>query len=164
MSDGLDGLAAGLSAIAFASLALALYARMSAASVAAGAPPSVAVATLSVAAAAASVGFLAYNRHPAQVFMGNVASMALGAGLAVLAIVAGVWWLLPILGAVFLSEVISVIVQVGFFRFSGGRRVFRMAPFHHHFELGGWPETAVVRRFWLFGVLAGLASIAIAAI
>jgi phospho-N-acetylmuramoyl-pentapeptide-transferase len=114
--------------------------------------------------AAACLGFLVYNRHPAQVFMGNVSSMALGGMLATIALVGGIWYVLPIVAAVFLVEVVSDIIQVGYFKVSGGRRVFRMAPIHHHFELQGWPETVLVRRFWLFGLVAAAGGVTVAAL
>jgi phospho-N-acetylmuramoyl-pentapeptide-transferase len=169
ISDGLDGLAAGLCAIAFACTGLA-----------AAITGPTATMTLTLAIAAAAVGFLVFNRHPARVFMGNVASMALGAGLALvwlaevsvgdallppltslsLAIVA-----LALVGAVFYAEVVSDVLQVTYFKVTGGRRLFRMAPIHHHFELMGWPETRVVRSFWavaaLFAFLLIILSVAI---
>jgi phospho-N-acetylmuramoyl-pentapeptide-transferase len=160
MSDGLDGLAAGLSAIAFAAAAVA------AAGAGAGSDAGLTLlSTFALAVAAACLAFLVYNRHPARVIMGNVTSFALGGMLAtvVLASIGGrAWLVLPVLGFVFVAEVASVLLQVGYFKSTGGRRVFRMAPIHHHFELGGMPETQVVRRFWLVGLLAGLAGIAVA--
>jgi phospho-N-acetylmuramoyl-pentapeptide-transferase len=94
--------------------------------------------------------------------MGNVSSMALGGALAVFALATGLWPLLPIVGAVFVIEVLSDIVQIGYFKLSGGQRILRMAPIHHHFELGGWPETRVVRRFWLAGLAAAIAGVGLA--
>jgi phospho-N-acetylmuramoyl-pentapeptide-transferase len=167
MSDGLDGLAAGLVAIAFVGLAGVIaehegYLGPYASYMSHEYLPGQFVFALIVAAACA--GFLVYNRHPARVFMGNVTSMALGAGLALTAIVGGLHLILPILAGVFVVEVLSVIVQVGYFKMSGGRRVFRMAPIHHHFELGGWPETKVVKLFWLAGALAAIAAVAATAV
>ena len=152
LSDGLDGLASGLILLAFVSL---------------GVVSSRSIGPMTAfffcfAAASACAGFLFFNRHPARVFMGNVGSMGLGAALGTAALVTGTWALLPIIGAVFVAEVLSVIIQVGYYKYSGGKRVFRMAPLHHHFELGGMPETTVVRRFWLAGALAGAAGIAAA--
>jgi phospho-N-acetylmuramoyl-pentapeptide-transferase len=118
--------------------------------------------SLAIAIAGGCLGFLAYNRHPARVFMGNVTSMALGGALATISLITGTWWLLPVVGAVFVAEVLSVIVQVGYFKHSGGRRVFRMAPLHHHFEKGGLPEKRVVLRFWMAGLGAALCGIALA--
>jgi phospho-N-acetylmuramoyl-pentapeptide-transferase len=87
--------------------------------------------------------------------MGNVTSMALGGALATIALATGTWLLLPLIGIVYVAEVLSDIIQVGYFKWTGGKRVFRMAPLHHHFELGGMHETAVTRRFWLAGAVGG---------
>lgn len=149
MADGLDGLAAGLAALAYGALGGAIVLRF-------GWIP---VGVLALAISAACLGFLVYNHHPARVFMGNVTSMALGAGLATIALIAGMWSLLPVIGAVFVIEVLSDIIQVVYFKWSGGRRVFRMAPIHHHFELGGWSESKVVHSFWLAGLVAALAGL-----
>jgi len=127
-SDGLDGLAAGLM-----SIMLLLFA---------GSP-------LAAALLGSLLGFLWYNGHPARVFMGGVGSEALGAALAGLAIVHGWVWYLPLVALVPVLEVLSVVVQVTYFRATGGKRLLRMSPLHHHFELSGWPETRVVVRFWL---------------
>ena len=127
-TDGLDGLAAGIGAI---TLLLFL-----------GSP-------LATTVLGALLGFLWYNAHPARVFMGGVGSEGLGALVAGLAILGGnVWWL-PLLALVPVLEVLSVIVQVSYFRATGGKRLLRMAPLHHHLELSGWPETRVVLRLWL---------------
>jgi len=152
LSDGLDGLAAGLIALAFGALAVVLLMR--------GAPGA---AAWCFAVASASLGFLVWNRHPARVFMGNVTSMALGAALAVLALATGTWLVLPAIGAVFVAEVASDVVQIGYFKATGGRRILRCAPLHHHFEMGGWPETTVVRRFWLAGAAAAVVGVALSA-
>lgn len=151
-SDGLDGLAAGLSAIAFVAFAIAIAAHSGADDPA---------AMLAMASAGACLGFLVFNRFPARAFMGNITSMSLGAGLAALSLSSGLWWLLPIIGAVFVAEVVSDIIQVAYFKWTSGRRLFRMAPIHHHFELGGMAEHQVVRRFWLAGLAAGGAGILI---
>ena len=127
-SDGVDGLAAGLAA-----LALLLFL---------GSP-------LAAATLGALLGFLWYNAHPARVFMGGVGSEGLGALVAGLAILSGTVWWLPVFALVPVLEVVSVIAQVAYFRATGGRRLLRMAPFHHHLELSGWPETRVVLRLWL---------------
>jgi phospho-N-acetylmuramoyl-pentapeptide-transferase len=112
------------------------------------------------------VAFLWYNVHPARVFMGDVGSEALGAGLAAVAVLSGYWLLLPLVGLVFVAEALSVMAQVGYFkltkqRYGEGRRIFRMAPLHHHFELGGWSEVQVTLRFWIAALVAGLVSLAI---
>ena len=138
-TDGLDGLAAGITVIV-----LLLFL---------GNP-------LAAALLGALLGFLWYNAHPARVFMGGVGSEALGAALAGLAILAGAVWWLPLVVLLPVLEVVSVIVQVVYFRATGGRRLLRMAPFHHHLELSGWPEPRIVLRFWM--VTAVLVSLAIA--
>lgn len=127
-SDGLDGLAAGMVAIMLLPF-LAL--------------PFV------PALVGALLGFLWYNSKPARVFMGGVGSEALGAALAGTAILAGWVWYLPLLALVPVLEVLSVVIQVSYFRATGGKRLFKMSPLHHHFELSGWSEVQVVMRFWL---------------
>lgn len=101
----------------------------------------------------ACVGFLLFNRHPAQVFMGDTGSLALGGGVAALALLTHTELLLVIIGGIYVAEATSVIIQVGYFRMTGGKRFFRMAPLHHHFELGGWNEVKVVWVFTLVSVL-----------
>lgn len=162
LSDGLDGLAAGVAAIAFAGLSavLLLTPRLANDDVLVMTPASGPFLTIWVAGAC--LGFLVHNRYPAKVFMGNVTSMALGGALAAIALASGLWPLLPILGVVYVAEVASDVIQVGYFKWSGGKRVFRMAPIHHHFELGGLHETAVTRRFWLVGALGAAAAVALA--
>lgn len=127
-SDGLDGLAAGMACIM-----LLLFT---------GSP-------LALALLGALLGFLWYNAKPARVFMGGAGSEALGAAIAGLAILSDVTWYLPLIALVPVLEVLSVIIQVTYFRASGGKRIFRMSPLHHHFELSGWSEVQVVFRFWL---------------
>jgi phospho-N-acetylmuramoyl-pentapeptide-transferase len=90
-----------------------------------------------------------YNRHPAKMFMGDTGSLALGALLSGVAILTGEMLLLILVGGVFVAETLSVILQVTYFKLSGGKRIFRMSPLHHHFELGGLPETKVTSRFWV---------------
>lgn len=142
LTDGLDGLAAGLVALAAVGLAVIGWA---------GLQPSAAVLGCVVAASAAA--FLRLNAHPARVFMGDVGSNALGAVLAALAIITKSELALMVLGGVFVAEALSVILQVVYFKSTGGRRIFRMSPLHHHFELAGWREQDVVRRFYLVGLL-----------
>jgi phospho-N-acetylmuramoyl-pentapeptide-transferase len=96
----------------------------------------------------ACIGFLIYNRHPAKMFMGDTGSLALGALLSGIAILEGEMLLLLLIGGVFVAEALSVMLQVSYFKATGGKRIFRMSPLHHHFELGGWPETKVTARFW----------------
>jgi phospho-N-acetylmuramoyl-pentapeptide-transferase len=100
----------------------------------------------------ASLGFLWYNSHPADVFMGDVGALPLGAALASVAVMTKQEMLLAIVGGVFVLESLSVIIQVASFQLTG-RRVFRMAPVHHHFELAGWPESRVIVRFWIISIL-----------
>ncbi len=110
----------------------------------------------------AGLGFLWYNSYPAQVFMGDVGSLALGAALGMVAIVVHQELILLVMGGLFVIETVSVILQVGYFKCSGGKRLFRMAPLHHHFELKGWSEPKVVVRFWIITVifvLCGLATL-----
>ena len=106
--------------------------------------------------------FLWFNVHPAQLFMGDTGSLSLGALLGVVALMTGQWLLLPIIAIVPLAETLSVAMQVLYFKWSGGRRIFRMAPLHHHFELLGWSETQVVQRFWLVSILFGMIGVALA--
>jgi phospho-N-acetylmuramoyl-pentapeptide-transferase len=127
-SDGLDGLAAGMSCIM-----LLLFL---------GDPTALALL-------GGLLGFLWYNAKPARVFMGGVGSEALGAAIAGLAILSNITWYLPLIALVPVLEVLSVVIQVGWFKMSGGKRIFRMSPLHHHFELSGWSEVQVVFRFWL---------------
>jgi phospho-N-acetylmuramoyl-pentapeptide-transferase len=158
LSDGLDGLAAGLIGLAFAGMGLALSARLddSIALTSAERFEIFGITNWAWLVAGACLGFLVHNRFPARIFMGNVTSMALGGALATFALATGTWPLLPIVGAVFVIEILSDVIQVGYYKISGGKRVFRMAPIHHHFEMVGWPETRVVRRFWLAGFAAAL--------
>ncbi|MFO7741537.1 MAG: phospho-N-acetylmuramoyl-pentapeptide-transferase [Anaerolineae bacterium] len=115
----------------------------------------------------ACFAFLWYNAHPAQMFMGDTGSLALGATLGTVALMTGQWLLLPVVALIPVAETLSVIIQVLYFkytkrRFGKGRRVFKMAPLHHHFELLGWSETQVVQRFWLVELLAAMAGVALA--
>lgn len=144
LTDGLDGLASGTIVPPLLVLAAAAFLRHDAGALA-----------MEAATLGAVLGFLAYNRHPAKVFMGDTGSLALGAVLAGGAILSGSQLLLPLIGGVFAAETLSVIIQVASFK-STGRRVFRMSPLHHHFELLGWPETKVTGRFWLASLLLSL--------
>ena len=109
-------------------------------------------------------GFLWYNVHPAALIMGDAGSLALGATIAVVALMTGRWLLLPLIAIIPVSEALSVILQVGYFKLTKGKRLFKMAPFHHHFELLGWSETQVVQRFWLIGLLAAMVGIGLAVV
>jgi phospho-N-acetylmuramoyl-pentapeptide-transferase len=140
LTDGLDGLAAGLAAAAAAGLAIVALRR---------AAPDAAAAAAAIAGAA--LGFLSVNAHPARVIMGDVGSNALGGGLAALAVAIRAELAMGIIGGVFVAEAVSVLAQVAYFKATGGRRIFRMSPLHHHFELAGWSEPQVVRRFYAAG-------------
>jgi phospho-N-acetylmuramoyl-pentapeptide-transferase len=142
LTDGLDGLVSGTIVPPLVVLA-ALAWRDS------NAPANVAA----LLGTGACFGFLVYNRHPAKMFMGDTGSLALGALLSGVAILTGEMLLLVLIGGVFVAEALSVIIQVTYFKRTGGKRIFRMSPLHHHFELVGWPETTVTARFWLASVL-----------
>jgi phospho-N-acetylmuramoyl-pentapeptide-transferase len=103
--------------------------------------------------AGAGLGFLWFNTYPAQMFMGDVGSLALGAVLGVIAVVIREEILLAIMGGIFVLEALSVILQVGSYKLRHGKRIFRMAPIHHHFEKGGWPEPRVIVRFWIITLM-----------
>ncbi|MBI3871914.1 MAG: phospho-N-acetylmuramoyl-pentapeptide-transferase [candidate division Zixibacteria bacterium] len=159
LTDGLDGLAIGLSAIAFLAFAAICYitgrsdfSRYLAITYLPGAGE---LTIYCAAAMGAALGFLWFNAHPAEVFMGDTGALALGGAIGALAIMTKKEILLLILGGVFAAEALSVILQVGYFRYTG-RRIFRMAPLHHHFELLGWPESKVVVRFWIIGAICAL--------
>jgi len=147
LTDGLDGLAAGLVAICGSILALACQ-RV-------GEPR---LALLAFAVAGASAGFLWFNANPAQVFMGDVGSMALGALLGGIAVAARLEIFLALVGLIFVVEALSVIGQVVSFR-TTGKRVLKMAPLHHHLELSGWAEQTIVVRFWVIGVCLACAGL-----
>lgn len=141
LTDGLDGLAAGVTSFValFFAVAGAVYSYMY-------------VANFSAALTGACIGFLIYNRNPARIFMGDTGSLALGGGIAMIAIVMHMELLLPIVGLIYVLEVLSVMIQVASFKLTG-KRVFKMAPLHHHFELCGMSEKAVVAMFWLATIL-----------
>jgi phospho-N-acetylmuramoyl-pentapeptide-transferase len=111
------------------------------------------------AMAGAGLGFLWFNAYPAQIFMGDVGSLPLGAALGTVAIITKQEILMIIVGGVFVTEAVSVILQVGFFKLTHGQRIFRMAPLHHHFELKGWAEPKVIVRFWILAIILALVAI-----
>jgi phospho-N-acetylmuramoyl-pentapeptide-transferase len=160
LTDGLDGLAIGLSGIAFVAFAgVAYVSGRTDFSRYLGITYLPGVGELTIYCAAtlgAALGFLWFNSHPAEVFMGDTGSLALGGALGAIAVLTKKEFMLLILGGVFAAEALSVIMQVGYFRMTGGKRLFRMAPIHHHFELLGWPETKVVVRFWIMGAICAL--------
>ena len=114
------------------------------------------VAILCGTLAGAGMGFLWFNSYPAQIFMGDVGSLSLGAGLGTIAVITKQEILLVLVGGLFVVEALSVIFQVGFFKMTSGRRIFKMAPLHHHFELKGWPEPKVIVRFWIIAIALAL--------
>ncbi len=163
LTDGLDGLAAGPAIICFATyvffayfagnIKVAQYLQI---------PYTPGVGELTVfcgALVGATLGFLWFNAHPAEIFMGDVGSLSLGGALGAVAVMTKQEILLAIVGGVFVMETFSVIFQVGYFKLTGGKRIFRMAPIHHHFELKGWKETKVVVRFWIISILLALVAI-----
>lgn len=151
LTDGLDTLAAGTAAIAFLAYGIIAYRQ-----------GQLGVVTFCMTMCGALLGFLWFNAHPAQVIMGDTGALAIGASLAVAAFMTGQWLLLPIVGFVFLIEAGSVMLQVTYFKLTKGKRIFRMTPLHHHFELIGWSETQIALRFWLIGMMAGLLGVALA--
>jgi phospho-N-acetylmuramoyl-pentapeptide-transferase len=156
LTDGLDGLAGGTAAIAFVIYAIVGHLQ--------GQDD---LAVLCLIVSGALLAFLWYNSHPAQVFMGGVGSLALGGLLASVALMSGQWLLLPVVGLIFFAEVVSVVLQVGYFkytrrRFGEGRRLFKMAPLHHHFEKIGWSEIQVTQRFWIVALISGLVALVLA--
>jgi phospho-N-acetylmuramoyl-pentapeptide-transferase len=157
LTDGLDGLAGWNLAVAFSAYGVITFLSGEFTN----------LMTLSFTLVGACVAFLWYNAHPAQVFMGDLGSMALGAVLAVIALQSQQWLLLPLIGVVFVGEALSSAIQKGYYKFSRWRtgtpvRVFRMAPLHHHFELGGWSETQITQRFVLITMVATLIGVSLA--
>jgi len=146
-TDGLDGLAGGTLIFAFvAYMIIALLNPL----------PQPNLAVMCALLIGALLGFLWFNVHPAQIIMGDSGSLALGACLAVMALITGQVLLLPLIGIIFVVEAASVALQIGYFKLTRGRRIFRMSPIHHHFELGGWDEEKITLRFWIVGILAGM--------
>lgn len=150
-TDGLDGLAGLICATAFATYGgIAML------------QDQVFIGRFCFTVVGALFGFLWFNVHPAQLIMGDTGSLALGATLAVVALMTGQWALLPLVAIIPLSEALSVVLQVGYFKMTKGKRLFKMAPLHHHFELLGWSETQVVQRFWLISLLAAMMGVGLA--
>ena len=143
LTDGLDGLAGGTLLIAFVGLFYFSFL-----------DSNYSLQVLIVTILGALFGFLWFNLNPAKIFMGDTGSLALGAGLAGLAIIMHKELALPFLGIVFVAEALSVIIQVTYFKLTHGKRIFKMSPLHHHFELSGWTENKVVLRFWIVGIVA----------
>lgn len=151
LTDGLDGLVSGTMVPPLVALAALAWQWSGSGVVNVGA----------LLGVGACFGFLLYNRHPARMFMGDTGSLALGALLSALAILSGEMLLLILIGGVFVAEALSVILQVAYFKRTGGKRIFRMSPLHHHFELVGWPETVVTARFWLASVALSFIGLAV---
>ena len=151
VTDGLDGLLGGTAAFAFAAYAVIAFMQ-----------EQIYLGTFSFTVVGALLGFLWFNTHPAQVFMGDAGALPLGATLATVALMTGHWLLLPIIGVVFVAEALSDVIQIVYFQTTGGRRLFRMAPLHNHLELLGWSEPQIVIRMWLVGFAAGMVGVALA--
>jgi phospho-N-acetylmuramoyl-pentapeptide-transferase len=147
ITDGLDGLAGGT--LMFAFVAFVLVALLNE-------PTQPNLAVLCGLIVGGLLGFLWFNVHPAQVIMGDSGSLALGATLAVTALITSQILILPVIGLVFVIETLSVITQIGYFKVTHGKRIFRMSPLHHHYELQGWDEEKITLRFWIVGIIAGL--------
>ncbi|MXW75516.1 MAG: phospho-N-acetylmuramoyl-pentapeptide-transferase [Acidimicrobiaceae bacterium] len=152
LTDGLDGLAAGAGVICFAAFTLIAFWQFRHLENYSN-PAALDLAVISAAMVGGIVGFLWWNAAPAQIFMGDTGSLAIGSGLAALSLSTSTHLLLPIIGGLFVLETVSVILQVVVFHRFKGRRLFRMAPIHHHFELAGWPETTVIVRLWIMSGL-----------
>jgi phospho-N-acetylmuramoyl-pentapeptide-transferase len=151
MTDGLDGLAGIIVATAF--MAYGIIAVLQNQQF---------LVTFSLITTGACFAFLWYNAKPAQMFMGDVGSQALGGALGVVALMTNQWLILPIIAAVPIATMLSTTIQVLYFKATGGKRLFKMAPLHHHFELIGWSETQIVQRWWLFAILSAMIGIALA--
>ncbi len=152
-TDGLDGLAGLIAATAFAAYGgVALL------------QDQVFLARFCFTLVGAIFGFLWFNVHPAELFMGDTGSLSIGATLGVVALMTGQWLLLPVIAIIPVSEALSVVIQILYFKATKGKRFFRMAPLHYHFELGGWSETQVVQRFWLVSLLFAMLGVALAVV
>jgi phospho-N-acetylmuramoyl-pentapeptide-transferase len=151
VTDGLDGLVAGAGAIAYGAYGfIALY------------QDQTYLGAFCFIVVGALLGFLWSNSYPARMFMGDSGALPIGGGLAVVAFMTGQWLVLPIIGIIFVIDGLSVALQVGYFRISGGKRIFKMAPVHHHFEKIGWSEVQVTQRFWIIGALGAAVGTALA--
>jgi phospho-N-acetylmuramoyl-pentapeptide-transferase len=156
VTDGLDGLAGTCAAVSFAAYAVIAFLQEQGW-----------LATFCFIMVGAILAFLWFNAHPAQMFMGGVGSMALGGTLGTVALMTTQWLLLPIIGIIFVSEALSVTLQVAYFKhtkrkYGTGRRIFKMSPLHNHFVLSGWSETQITQRFWLVSILGAMLGIALA--
>jgi phospho-N-acetylmuramoyl-pentapeptide-transferase len=164
LTDGLDGLAIGLMIIASGGMTGLTYVSSNTAISnyldLAHLPNSQELTIFCASMMGASLGFLWYNCHPAEMFMGDVGSMALGGGLGIVAVLIKQEVLLAFIGGIYVIEALSVILQVGSYRLRGGKRIFKMAPIHHHFEALGWPESKIIVRFWITGLVMALFALA----
>lgn len=162
LTDGLDGLAISPLIVAFGSYVVFAYLsghiKLSSYLQIPYVPGSGEIAVLCGAVVGAGLGFLWYNAYPAEIFMGDVGSLPMGAVLGTVAIITKQELVLVLVGGLFVFEALSVIFQVAYFRITGGQRIFRMAPIHHHFELKGWPEPKVIVRFWIIAIILALLS------
>ena len=160
LTDGLDGLAIGLMVIASGAMTVLCYVSSNLALAdyldLARLPRSQELTIFCASMVGASLGFLWYNCHPAEVFMGDVGSLALGGGLGIVAVLIKQEVLLIFIGGIYVIEALSVILQVGSYKLRHGKRIFKMAPIHHHFEALGWPESKVIVRFWIAGLIMAL--------
>jgi phospho-N-acetylmuramoyl-pentapeptide-transferase len=150
-TDGLDGLAGLIAATAFAAYGIISLTQ-----------GQVYLARFCFTVVGALFGFLWFNVHPAELFMGDTGSLALGATLAVMALMTSQWAVLPVIAIIPFSEILSVVIQIAYFRATKGKRFFKMTPIHLHFELLGWSETQVVQRFWLIGLMAAMIGVGLA--
>ncbi|MFN0094817.1 MAG: phospho-N-acetylmuramoyl-pentapeptide-transferase [Dehalococcoidia bacterium] len=151
VTDGLDGLVGGLAVIAFIAYGIIGFIQ-----------GQEFIATFAFIISGSTLGYLWYNAHPAMVFMGDTGALALGSALATIALMTGHWLLLPVIAAVFVLEAVSNVIQIGYFRLTGGKRFFKRAPFHMHLEQSGWAETQIVTRAWLVGIAAAMLGVALA--
>jgi phospho-N-acetylmuramoyl-pentapeptide-transferase len=155
LTDGLDSLAGSIASVAFTCYGVIAFLQ-----------DQIYLVAFCFTIVGALLAFLWYNAHPAELFMGDTGSLALGATLGLVSVMTGQWLLLPVIGFVFVAEALSVIIQVSYFKltkrmYGQGRRVFKMTPLHHHFELLGWSEMQVKERFWIIGVLSGMLGVAL---
>lgn len=153
LTDGVDGLASSVTVVCSVFVAASAWLLRGIA------PDSRAVWLFCLAIAGGCLGFLIFNRHPAKVFMGDTGSQALGAGLAAACLILGVPWLIAIAGIIYMAESFSVMIQVVYFKKTGGKRIFKMSPIHHHYELSGWKEVKIVIIFTLVTFIGGIAAL-----
>jgi phospho-N-acetylmuramoyl-pentapeptide-transferase len=156
LADGLDGLVGGTAAISFASYGVISLRQ-----------GNIHLATFCFCMGGGLLAFLWFNAHPAQLFMGDTGSLAIGATLTTVALMTLQWPLLPIVGIIFVAIASSSLLQTGYFKWTrrrtgAGKRLFKMAPLHHHFELLGWSEVQIVQRFWIVSMLSGMVGVALA--